>query len=291
MSNKNRCSILDSKHSISTHIVKKATENIKSGTINKMNALWIEASGCSGNIISYLDGNKPDIIYTLSNLINLKYQNSLMSTQGNFAFNNIIDTLDTEFILIVDGAVSVGENGLYNIVAYYEGNAITGKGLIEMIAPKAKYIIALGTCACSGGVSASSPNPTNCISLQEFLGKKVINLPGCPCHPDWLSGTLANIVLYGEPLLDEENRPIMFYSTTIHDLCPRRSFFDKGIFAKNLGDKECMFKLGCRGPVTRTDCSIRNWNERNNWPIGDNTPCIGCANRGFPDKMEPFIRY
>lgn len=83
----------------------------------------------------------------------------------------------------------------------------------------------------------------------------------------------------------------MFYGSTIHDNCPRRSYFDKGIYAKKLGDKECMFKLGCRGPVTRTDCPIRRWNDRLNWPIGDNTPCIGCAHSGFPDKMGPFIRY
>lgn len=50
-----------------------------------------------------------------------------------------------------------------------------------------------------------------------------------------------------------------------------------------------MFKLGCRGPVTKTDCATRKWNDYVNWPIGDNTPCIGCAQKGFPDAMEPFI--
>ena len=83
----------------------------------------------------------------------------------------------------------------------------------------------------------------------------------------------------------------MFYSQTIHDRCERRSFFDKGVFAKKLGDGGCMFKLGCRGPVTPIDCPIRKWNGRVNWPVGSNTPCIGCAQFGFPDKMEPFISY
>ena len=36
------------------------------------------------------------------------------------------------------------------------------------------------------------------------------------------------------------------------------AYFDKGIFAKHLGESTCMFKLGCRGPVTRTDCPVRN---------------------------------
>ena len=88
------------------------------------------------------------------------------------------------------------------------------------------------------------------------------------------------------------NRPILFYGVTIHDRCPRRSFFDNGIFAKKLGEQTCMFKLGCRGPVTRTDCPTRKWNGNvKNWPIGNNTPCIGCANYAFPDGMEPFVRY
>jgi len=66
---------------------------------------------------------------------------------------------------------------------------------------------------------------------------------------------------------------------------------DQGIFAKKLGESTCMFKLGCRGPVTRIDCPIRKWNQYVNWPIGDDTPCIGCAQFGFPDQMEPFITY
>jgi len=116
-------------------------------------------------------------------------------------------------------------------------------------------------------------------------------LPGCPCHPDWFMGTLAEILLYDAPKLDAKDRPVLFYSTLIHDRCPRRSFFDKGIFAKKLGDHTCMFKLGCRGPVTRTDCPVRQWNKYVNWPVEDDTPCIGCAQFGFPDLMEPFISY
>jgi hydrogenase small subunit len=127
--------------------------------------------------------------------------------------------------------------------------------------------------------------------VQSVLERKVIKLPGCPCHPDWFLGTLAHILLYGEPELDNMDRPLLFYSTLIHDRCPRRSFFDKGIYASKLGDNTCMFKLGCRGPVTRVDCPVRQWNDYVNWPIKDDTPCIGCAMFGFPDAMEPFISY
>jgi len=116
-------------------------------------------------------------------------------------------------------------------------------------------------------------------------------VPGCPGHPDWITGTIASLIYFGKPELDADNRPKVFYGITIHDRCSRRSFFDNGIFAKALGDVECMFKLGCRGPVTKTDCPTRQWNGYVNWPIKDNTPCIGCAQERFPDGMEPFVRY
>ena len=50
-----------------------------------------------------------------------------------------------------------------------------------------------------------------------------------------------------------------------------------------------MFLLGCKGPVTRADCPVRQWNDYVSWPVKANTPCIGCTNPGFPDAMEPFF--
>ncbi|WP_261179459.1 hypothetical protein [Anaerobacillus sp. CMMVII] len=70
-----------------------------------------------------------------------------------------------------------------------------------------------------------------------------------------------------------------------------KAIFRSGHFAEKLGDKTCLFKLGCRGPVTRVDCPTRQWNGHVNWPIGDDTPCIGCSQFGFPDAMAPFISY
>lgn len=119
----------------------------------------------------------------------------------------------------------------------------------------------------------------------------IIKVPCCPEHPEWVIGTIAQLIYFGMPEVDEQGRSIIFYGIAIHDRCSRHSYFDRGIFADNLGDKECMFKLGSRGPITKTDCPIRKWNDHTNWPFGDNTPCIGCARQGFLDIMEPFVRY
>ncbi|MGY0373680.1 hydrogenase small subunit [Clostridium sp. JNZ J1-5] len=283
------CPLLKSKSLTARSLIDTVTTEIKSGHKRKMNLIWLEVCGCSGNIISLLDGDAPSVGYFLRQMVNLKYNNSLMAKEGERAYEEFLNTLDTEFILAIDGAVSIKDEGLYNIIAKYKGKSITGMEAVKLAGEKAKYVLAVGTCASFGGISAARPNPSGCISVGNFLTREVINTPGCPCHPDWVMGTIAHLMLFGKPELDTDNRPIVFYGATIHDFCTRRSFFDNKIFANSVGDKECMFKIGCRGPVTRTDCPTRRWNERVNWPIGDNTPCIGCAQKGFPDGMEPFI--
>lgn len=287
----NKCPIIESKNKIPRQLINMAIENIKQNKNKKINLIWLEACGCSGNIISLLNGENPNVIYFLNKMVNMTYSNSLMAEEGERAFKKFLETLETDFILVVEGAVSTKDNGLYNVIARYKGKKITGMRAIAMAGEKAKYVLAVGSCASYGGPSSARPNPSLSESVYDFLDREVIRIPGCPSHPQWIMGTIAHIISFGKPTLDEENRPIIFYGVTIHDRCTRRSYFNKGEFAEKLGDKECMFKLGCRGPITKADCPIRRWNNSINWPIGDNTPCIGCARNGFPDSMEPFIKY
>lgn len=287
----NLCPEYQNRLSTARNLIDKVRANIKNGKLEKRNFVWLELTGCSGNIISLLDGNNPDFKYLITQMVNLVYNNSLMTAQGEKAVEQLMNTAGTDFILAVEGAVATKNNGLYNIIGRWKGQPLTALQAVKMLGEKASHVIAVGACATHGGFSAAKPNPSKSVSIQDVLKRKVIKLPGCPCHPDWFLGTLAHILLYGEPELDNRDRPLLFYSTLIHDRCPRRSFFDQGIFAKKLGDKTCMFKLGCRGPVTRIDCPVRQWNDYVNWPIKDDTPCIGCAQFGFPDQMEPFISY
>lgn len=257
----------------------------------KPNLVWLELTGCSGNIISLLNANQPDFQYLITSMVNLMYSNSLMMAEGEAATQKLKSALDTSYILAVEGAVATANNGLYNIIGTMDGKPLTALDAVKKLGEHASHVIAIGSCAVHGGISAATPNPAECVNVSSVLSRKVIQLPGCPCHPDWFTGTLAHILLYGEPELDRQNRPTMFYSQMIHDRCERRSNFEKKIFATKLGEDGCMLKLGCRGPITPTDCPVRKWNSHVNWPVGSNTPCIGCAQFGFPDKMEPFINY
>jgi len=291
LKNQQKCLLTEVKRNTARRLAEDAEIMIKNKDTKKMNAIWLEVTGCSGNIISLLNSENPGLYDVLTNIVNFTFNNTLMAAEGESAFEKFLETLDTEFILLIDGAVSTKENGNYNIVANYQGKKITALEAVQMAGEKAKYVVAVGTCASYGGISAAKPNPSESKKVQDVINHPVIKLPGCPCHPDWVVGTIAHLVIYGDLELDAEGRPLLFYGVTIHDTCTRRGFFDAGIFAKKFGEEGCMFKIGCRGPVTKTDCPRRKWNGYVNWPIGDNTTCIGCAQEHFPDGMEPFVRY
>ena len=285
------CQYFSIRLEIASSLFKKAVGEVKSGQIAKRKLVWLELNGCSGNIISLLDGENPGFKSLALDLVDFVFDNSLMVSEGESAMDRLFSVLDEDYILAVEGAVSMKDDGIYSIIGNWKGEPVTTLRAITLLGEKAAHVIAVGMCASDGGVSAASPNPSGSVGINSKLDRRVIRLPGCPCNPDWFLGTLAYIMLYGEPELDSSNRPVLFYKMLIHDMCQRRPYFEQGLFAEKLGEKYCMFKLGCRGPVTRVDCPIRQWNDHVNWPIGDNGPCIGCAMFGFPDKMMPFVSY
>lgn len=289
--NEPKCPYTEGKIKTARRIAEEVQAMVNNQSTKKMNAMWIESTGCSGNIISLMNSEDPGLYRILTNIVNITYNNSLMGAEGEYAYEKFLETLDTEFILLVDGAISTKDNGLYTIMAHYKGKRITALEAVKLAGEKAKYVIAVGTCASYGGMSAAAPNPSESKNLKEILNRSVIKLPGCPCHPDWVVGTIAHLILAGVPELDEEGRPLLFYGFTIHNTCTRRGLFEQGIFASKFGEEGCMFNLGCRGPITKTDCPRRKWNGYVNWPIGANTNCIGCAHPEFPDGTKPFVEY
>ena len=163
---------------------------------------------------------------------------------------------------------------------------------VKRYAFRASHILAVGTCACYGGMAAGAPNPTGAHGVgMRLAGKSVINLPGCPTHPDWVVGTIAYLIANGQPpALDSYGRPTSYFSTTVHQRCPMRGTPQ----AQALSQQGCLQNLGCKGRYCKSDCPVRQWNAGAagqygaNWCVGAGAPCYGCVEPNFPDGMSPF---
>lgn len=257
--------------------------------------IWLECLTCAGNFLSFLNSLNPTVRELLFETIDFRFSNTMMAAQGVMAvevLDKLPDEHKGEYVLIVEGTIPLRDNGRYCIIGHRaNGKAITALEAVKTLGPKAKYVMAVGSCAAFGGPFASRPNPSRSVPVSKVLpGVQVVNVSGCPAHPDWTVGTLAHLLLYGIPDLDAYNRPTMFYGDLIHDNCPRRQYFENSSFAKHLGDNGCLYKIGCKGPATHSDCPTREWiGEHNNWPVEANTPCIGCTSPEFFDGMTPFF--
>jgi hydrogenase small subunit len=123
-------------------------------------------------------------------------------------------------------------------------------------------------------------------------GKPVVTLPGCPSNPyNFLGVALQYATLGTLPKLDELGRPTFAYGRTIHEHCPRRAHFDAGRFAEKFGDENhrqgyCLYKLGCKGPMTHANCSTLSFGEVVDcWPIGIGHPCVGCTEQAVAFRI------
>lgn len=258
----------------------------------KLPVIWLEMSDSGDNSIAFMNTTYPYLHQVFTDMIDLLYSNTFMAAQGNDALDLLIGSAHRfagKFTLVVEGAVPTKDNGIYNVIARTNKGNITALDAVTGLGNLAKYVVAIGTCASFGGASAAAPNLTKATAVSSLLQREVIKVSGCPINPDWFIGTLAHLLMYGKPELDELGRPQLFYGTTIHHQCQRRSDFDKKIFAKKLGDKECMFSQGCMGPRTGADCPARQWINHVSWPVKVNTPCIGCTTKDFPDGSTPFF--
>lgn len=257
--------------------------------VKEFPVIWFQGAACSGCAVSVLNSLSPNIKNVLldelvpGKHINLLFMPNVMTASGKLAVDVLIDTEKSkkgEYILLVEGSVPAGDFG--------EVWEETMENSLEGLAKNASAIIALGTCSAFGGIPKGMPNPTGARSVKDFLEQKnintpVINIPGCPPHPDWFVGTVASLLLFGMPELDELSRPKLFYGKPIHENCERRPYFDKGKFAKKFSDEGCLYELGCKGPYTNADCPIRSWNSGVNWCVQAGSPCIGCCEPEFPD--------
>jgi hydrogenase small subunit len=243
--------------------------------------LWLQGQCCSGCSVSLLNSESVKPIKLLTHYLSLGFHPTLSAATGHLAVE-VVDKIVSQggYILIAEGAVpaKMPQACVFGEEPYAEQ--------LARAARPAKAVIAVGTCAAYGGVPAAENNPTGAVPVPAFLKDRgiavpVIRVPGCPAHPDWLVGTVVHALKFGLPPMDGLGRPLAYFSRTLHEQCLRFSDYERERFAKTFGDEGCFFKLGCAGPITYTDCNLRQWNGGVNSCIRAGAPCIGCGGPNF----------
>ncbi|HVP49605.1 MAG TPA: hydrogenase small subunit [Candidatus Bathyarchaeia archaeon] len=269
--------------------------------------IWMQTSACSGCSVSVINTIHPSIKNVILDQIlpgyqlYLDYHSTLMAATGKLSTDTALETASKykgKYIYIVEGAIPTQSDGMYGTLGEENGKPVTMLTWVERLAPDAMAILAVGTCAAYGGVAGAKPNPSGARGIGDVLAAlkvstPVINIPGCPCHPDWFIGTVARVLLYGLPKpkeVDEDGRLKIYYGKTVHNRCINRDYLDEGVFASKFGEPGCLLELGCKGPFTNADCPVRQWNSGVNWCISANAPCLGCTEPGFPDAHSPLYQ-
>lgn len=259
-------------------------------------ALWLAQGLCTGCTESMAQVDTPDVPTIVLDYLSLNYWETVMAGAGEAANKAIEDTVATGgFIAIVEGSVMTG----------FDGNALRINGVpateeLKKVLAAAEAVIAVGSCAVDGGWVRADPNPAGATGVMDFMetngiDKPLVNLPTCPVNPEWVIAIVIDYMLVGKlPALDEFMRPVSIFGQTIHDNCPRRGHFENSEFVEEFGTPEeaqgyCLYKMGCKGPQTMTNCPIVRWNRRTSWCVESGSPCIGCGGMNWVDNNAPFL--
>jgi len=263
---------------------------------------WLQCGGCGGDTWSFFNGESPNIIELFGSFdIELLWHPSISangaSEQKKINADLISGARELD-ILCIEGSVLRGPGGTCK---YDEFQGKPTKDLVASLAKRARYILAIGTCASFGGFGANTEIEATGLQFLKldkggFLGKDfrsasglpVVNLPGCPCHCDIVTGTLSALVA-GTPLeLGEYNTPNEWYGMMVHQGCTRNEYHEYRVEDRKFGEKGCMFfHLGCHGPLVHGPCNKLLWNRRSSKTrVG--VPCFGCTRPDFPQQY-PFF--
>jgi Ni,Fe-hydrogenase I small subunit len=115
--------------------------------------------------------------------------------------------------------------------------------------------------------------------------------------------------------VDSQRRLTAVYGNLLHGkYCPRYPKYAARIFASKPGEDGCLKNIGCKGLSTMSSCGRHGWNNQQPQNDGMNSgtakgilyestdhsrmggmcmtagaPCMGCAEKGYPDAFTPFV--
>lgn len=261
---------------------------------NRLPVIWLSFAECTGCAEAFLRSSYPGVEEILLETISLEYQENLMAAAGYQAEENLeksMRDLSGKYICVIEGALQRGLDGQFMRIGARGRSAIE---IAREVTARSAAVVCIGGCASFGNVPAARPNPTGAAGVGQVLGIHTVNISGCPPNGLIFTGTLLHYILFGAmPPLDSVGRPRWAYGQRIHDVCERRSHYDAAEFVEAWGDAGakrgwCLFKVGCKGPYTYSNCGKLRYNDATSWPIMAGHGCIGCYEPGFWDTMAPL---
>ena len=270
--------------------------------------LWLQSGGCGGCTLSLICAEGPDLLTSLDAAgIDVLWHPALSEATGQ----GVVDLLERIVageqrldILCLEGSVMRGPNG----TGRFHMLAGTGKPMMEWIAAlaeRAGTVVAVGGCAAFGGITSAGGNQAEACGLvydgrepggllgADFAGRSglpVVNIAGCPTHPNWVTETLFAIALgtFAGDGADQWGRPRSYADHLVHHGCPRNEYYEFKASATQPSDLGCMMEnMGCLGTQAHADCNKRLWNGEGSCLRGGYA-CINCTAPGFEEPDHPF---
>lgn len=277
-----------------------------------------------------LEGASTTIEDVVLDILDINYQETIMNAAGELAMQHLETFMtggtnaSSTYVVVVEG--SLPDDNYCKIGRNKAGHEYSVREAVQKVTEHAAAVIALGTCSSFGGVPASRNfkadqampalgtkfERTNAMSVQAFLGglgapwssKAVVNCAGCPPQPEMVLLTIADFLTGKLAFVsDGSGRPAPYFSDINHrggvdgHGCPKFPDYMSSKFAAKRGDEGCLIMIGCKGPSTKSPCPTYGWNNAStkigytNFCIAGDHPCMGCTEKGYPDKFEPFLKY
>lgn len=275
-----------------------------------INLLWLQSGGCGGCSMSLLNAESPDLITNFEAAgIRLLWHPSLSEESGSEVIGLLQQIINGEIpldILCIEGSMLMGPmgSGRFHLMG---GTGVPMIEWVRQLAQQAQYTVAVGSCAAYGGITAAGDNVTEATGLQydgdlsggllgagyrAGSGQSVINIAGCPTHPNWVTETLLQIALdeFNVDQVDNLGRPRSYADHLVHHGCARNEFYEYKASAEHPGEQGCMMEnMGCLGTQAHADCNIRPWNGEGSCTRGGYA-CINCTAPEFEEPAYAFTK-
>ena len=258
----------------------------------RASVLWIASGGCDGCTMSVLGAVSPAVEDLLSgeltDIPSIELIHPVLSLESGALYLSSLEAAargdDEGFVLVVEGSLfdqRRAGDGSFSGLGERDGQPIPAEEWVGRLAPQADAVIAIGTCATSGGIPAARGSITGAMGLQALLGQgfrshagvPIVNVPGCAPNGDAFIEALSHVFLALDGLvpldLDELGRPRWLYTepTPLHPVDA----------AGNEADR-------ARSEVAYCPVPERGWINRVGGCALVGGACNGCTRSDFPDR-------